>query len=199
MRGYSRHRHSADNKMAEQTVYEGNGVGGQGRERARNDEDDATQVPRHNILKRSNSPPKRAIEFGASQGSPITPKRHNQADRLSLLIFFTRHGERVDQSRDFSVFNNEDNIDPELTVEGKLQSIEAGRNIFFHIKQNEQLKEKYMHLINRQMYDLYLNKAEMAKIKKDQFNEPLNFIRRLSTSQVRHKGQGDMESDQLSI
>lgn len=71
----------------------------------------------------------------------------DESEKLSLLIFFTRHGERADQALDYSMFRRSNDIDPALTTDGKLQAIEAGRKIFSHIKKNKRLNEKYMHLV----------------------------------------------------
>lgn len=41
-----------------------------------------------------------------------TDNDKDDSDKLSLLIYFTRHGERVDQAWNYSMFRQVNNIDP---------------------------------------------------------------------------------------
>lgn len=109
-------------------------------------------------------------------------------DNLSLLVFFIRHGERLDQIIDFQNIQVTNSIDPQLTKDGKMQAIEAGCKMFLHVRDTQTLNDKYMPLILNQLFDVYLDEVQMQAIREAQLMQSFCF-----TKKLRQQLEGNMD------
>jgi hypothetical protein len=72
-------------------------------------------------------------ENQANDGTAIDPTDEDD-DKLHILLFFSRHGERADKKFGMAVLSNLISCDPYLTEDGKMEAYDVGKKMYAYIE-----------------------------------------------------------------
>ena len=83
-------------------------------------------------------------------------------DKLHILLFFSRHGERADRSYSEDT-DGMIRCDPYITDQGKMEAFNIGKKIANYV--HEKKNESYGLLLQEHIQSVYMNKSVIEKVR----------------------------------